>query len=209
MSDNGNKFELIRWVPSKKALEAAAFPPNVDPHKDYNIKWADCPEQTRYVGTQRTFRHAMNNEAVSSMLANKAAAEKKNEAFDPVAYLHQYRLDTMAEFVEGRLGIREPSAAAEATLSPLDKEIRDRAFDEVREYIINKGGTFNYTVANARSLAWKNADGETMQSLIDRFVNSTKRGKALVAKAEQTIAERERLLNAARESDPDDMWAAA
>ena len=183
---------MLTWVPSKKAIEAG-FPPNVNPLVDYNIDETKIPETSRVVMLTRALRHMYNNEATSAkLLAEDAAAKEAKEkgtesTFDAVAFLHKWRTDQIAKILNGELGMR--AASAEPVLDPVDREAQDRCFDAIRTFVLNKGGTFNYTVRNARSLAWKDQDGKTMQELIDLLLTK-KRGKEIYAQAVLTVKER-------------------
>jgi hypothetical protein len=184
---------MITWVPSKKAVELG-FPAGVNPLVDYNIDDAAIPDATKVVMLTRALRHMYNNEATSAKIAAEdvAAKEAKEKGvastFDAVTFLDKWRRDQMAKILAGELGMR--AASAEPVLDPVDREAQDRCFDVIREFVLSKGGVFNYTVRNARSLAWKDADGNTMQDLIDLLLTK-KRGKAIYAQAVETVAARQ------------------
>jgi hypothetical protein len=196
---------MLTWVPSKKAIEMG-FPPNVNPLVDYNIDETKIPDASKLVMLTRALRHMHNNEATSAKIAAEDAANKEAKekgvasTFDPVAFLHKWRMDQIAKILNGELGMRQ--ASAEPVLDPVDREAQDRCFDAIREYVLQKGGTFTYTVRNARSLAWKDMDGNTMQELIDLLLTK-KRGKEIYAKAVETVAARK----ASAESVDNDLFA--
>lgn len=184
---------MLTWVPSKKAIEMG-FPANVNPLVDYNIDETKVPDASKLVMLTRALRHMYNNEATSAKLLaeEKAAKEAKEKGvastFDAVTFLHNWRKDQMQKILDGELGMR--AASAEPVLDPVDREAQDRCFDVIREFVIQKGGTFTYTVRNARSLAWKDAEGKTMQELIDLLLTK-KRGKAIYAQAVLTVQARQ------------------
>jgi hypothetical protein len=187
MSDSNNNF--VTWVPSKRALETG-FPVGVDPTKDYNLAKDRIPSDALYIMVTRAYRHMLNNEAASATLAAKEAAEKKNEPFDLVNSLHEWRVDKINEIYENRLGMRQP-AADQTPTDPVMEEAEKRAFDVIATHVKKQGGTFPYTVLNARSRAWVHTGrNQTMQELIEQLL-TTKRGVAIVEKARATIAERE------------------
>jgi hypothetical protein len=190
----------ITWVPSKKAIDAG-FPAGVNAAVDYNMETAAIPDVSKEVLITRAYRHMLNNEAASAALSAKETAEKKNEAFDSVAFLHDWRVSKRQEVLEGKLGLRQPSETI--IVDPVEREANDRAFEVIAQYVTKQGYTFPYTVRNARSLAWTDSDGTTMADLITRLLTTTKRGAAIVEKAKATVAERE-----ADKAEVEDLFAA-
>ena len=184
---------VVTWVPSKKAIEGG-FPAGVDPNTAYNMPYSEVHEDSAQAGFNRWYRHRMNNEAYSAMLSGESTAKEKNESFDRVSFLHDYRIRSMNEIREGKVGLRAPSEAV--ITDPVEEEANNRAFDYIKTWL-NKtygDGTFTYARRDARSLKWANKEGQTLADLIARLLSTekpTKRGTEIWAKARETIAARE------------------
>ena len=181
------------WTPSKKALEAG-FPDGIDPLTAYNIDESDVPKGALWMLANRTHRHRLNNEAASALLAAQTRAAKKGETVDSVAFLHAYRLESCQEVRDDEIGFRAPSGDYLPPEDPTESEARDRAFDEVLDWLSGKGHKIGFKKRNAKSESYKDADGVTIGATIDRLLSRDKptvNGLRIWAAAEKTIADRE------------------
>jgi hypothetical protein len=209
MTQRGKEKQMLTWVPSKKALEKASALGIVLPddwQTKYNLPCSatfaagEVPFVSLLTLATQGYRHGQNNVIASAVLAAAKKAEEDNEDFDPSSFADEKRMAYIADIMNGRLGIRTPSEVIVET--DLEKEARDRAFDEVKDFLNSQGATFNYKNRDKRSLAWEtgntlpNGEAETAGSLIDRILGEgayekpNKRGRAIWAEAQETLDKR-------------------
>jgi hypothetical protein len=206
---------IIAWRESnrKAASEYAELPVGVA-RSDYSIDFDQVQKRVVDEGLTRFVAHLYNNEAISACIRMKDKESKDGNAdFDPVQYLHDYRMAVRGKILDGSFGASR-GVGVSVTTDPVTAKMQLIFHERLVVIAMQKGREDFPKVfdANTAKIVIFPKSGKTLGQLVSEMIASDDgkvRAKA-TAEVEREKAEREaRLAEAAAtpvEDDAESLW---
>ena len=213
---------IIPWRPARKPKEGSDKPDyNVLPDgvlaSDYSLPDFDAlSAKVKVEAVTRAYRHVLNNEAIAGWITalNKADGPADNAA-NRVAFMHKFRTQKKAEWLDGTWGTTRGVSIA-LPIDPVTAKMQVKIMNELVAYAEKAGKTgfpseYNPTTAKVVVMA---KSGKTLAQVMDDMFaldivkgNKVRNEAIAEVEAEKAAQEAARLALMEQEDDEDNPFA--